>query len=97
MSLRLLRPARPGGSLVARGTLVHAGRTLALSGVQITDERGRLLVDGSSLCFVRPLPDRAPAPAAARAGGGRAQRRSHPTRGSVPRSARFWHRTCGSA
>ena len=69
MSLRLLRPARPGGRLVARGTLVHAGRTLALSGVQITDERGRLLVDGSSLCFVRPLPVRA-APSETEATGG---------------------------
>lgn len=62
MSLRLLRPARPGGTLVARAKLVHAGRSLALSGVQITDERGRLLVDGSSMCFVRPSPA-APAPA----------------------------------
>lgn len=55
MSLRLLRPVRAGGTLVARGTLVHAGRSLALSGVQIADERGRLLADGSSMCFVRPL------------------------------------------
>jgi uncharacterized protein (TIGR00369 family) len=55
MSLRLLRPARADGTLVARATLVHAGRSLALSGVQITDDRGRLLVDGSSLCFVRSL------------------------------------------
>jgi uncharacterized protein (TIGR00369 family) len=54
LSLRLLRPARAGGVLIARGTVVHAGRSLALSSVQITDERGRLLADGSSLCFVRP-------------------------------------------
>lgn len=56
LSLRLLRPARAGGTLVAQGKLVHAGRTLALSGVQITDEHGRLLADGSSLCFLRALP-----------------------------------------
>ena len=62
MSLRLLRPARPGGALVARGTLVHAGRSLALSAVQITDARGRLLVDGSSMCFVRRVRAGVPTP-----------------------------------
>ena len=68
LSLRLLRPARPGGTLLARGELVHAGRSLALSAVQILDAQGRLVADGSSMCFVRPLgrapstmPDR-PAP-----------------------------------
>ncbi len=55
LSLRLLRPARPGGTFVARGRLVHAGKSLALSSVQIVDAGGRLLADGSSLCFVRPL------------------------------------------
>ena len=67
LSLRLLRPARAGGTLVARARLVHGGRSLALSAVQITDGRGRLLADGSSLCFVRSLrPDRdLPSPAAA--------------------------------
>lgn len=54
LSLRLLRPARAGGTLVARGALVHAGRSLVLSTVQIIDERGRLLADGSSMCFVMP-------------------------------------------
>src|SRR5690349_22639780 len=57
LSLRLLRPARAGGTLVARGRLVHAGRSLALSDVQSVDGRGRLLADGSSLCFVRALRD----------------------------------------
>ncbi len=60
MSLRLLRPARAGGTIVAHGTLVHAGRSLALSGVQLLDDAGRLLVDGSSMCFVRPLPGAPP-------------------------------------
>jgi uncharacterized protein (TIGR00369 family) len=55
LSLRLLRPARAGGALVARGTLVHAGSSLALSAVQIVDAGGRLLADGSSLCFVRTM------------------------------------------
>ena len=65
LSLRLLRPARAGGTLVARGRLVHAGRSLALSSVQIVDADGRLLADGSSLCFVRTLghmPDPPPEP-----------------------------------
>lgn len=67
LSLRLLRPARAGGTLIARARVVHAGRSLALSAVQISDGRGRLLADGSSMCFVRPMPaDRdLPSPAAA--------------------------------
>lgn len=55
LSLRLLRPVRAGGTLTAHGRLVHAGRTLALSSIEISDERGRLLAHGSSLCFVREL------------------------------------------
>ena len=55
LSLRMLRPAHAGGTLVARGRLIHAGRSLALSAVQIVDERGRLLADGSSMCFLRSL------------------------------------------
>jgi uncharacterized protein (TIGR00369 family) len=65
LSLRLLRPAREGGTFVARGDLVHGGRSLALSRVQTVDERGRLLADGSSLCFVRPLSGSGTPPAAA--------------------------------
>ena len=63
LSLRLLRPVRAGGELIARGSLVHAGRSLALSAVQIVDGRGRLLADGSSMCFVRPLGAPPPPPA----------------------------------
>lgn len=40
---------------IARGRLVHAGRSLALSAVQITDGRGRLLADGSSMCVIRTM------------------------------------------
>ena len=53
LSLRFLRPVRVGGELVAHGTLVHAGRSLGLSHVRITDGSGRLLADGSSMCFIR--------------------------------------------
>ncbi len=64
LSLRLLRPARAGGTLIARGSLVYGGRSVALSGVQILDEHGRLVADGSSMCFVRPSGGGVPAPAA---------------------------------
>jgi uncharacterized protein (TIGR00369 family) len=62
LSLRLLRPARAEGTLTARASLVHASRSLALSRVQIIDGSGRLLADGSSLCFVQP-PGEPPPPA----------------------------------
>jgi uncharacterized protein (TIGR00369 family) len=59
LSLRVLRPARADGTLIARATLVHAGRSLGLSRVQITDRDGHLLADGSSLCFIRQPSDSA--------------------------------------
>jgi uncharacterized protein (TIGR00369 family) len=65
LSLRVLRPARANGSLIARGTLVHAGRSIGLSSVQIFDGDGHLLADGSSLCFIRSLPVEAAAEAPA--------------------------------
>src|SRR5207244_2269256 len=43
LSLRLLAPATPGETAVARATVVHAGRTLALSEGTVTDAHGRLL------------------------------------------------------
>lgn len=71
LSLRMLRPTRAGGNLIARARLVHGGRSLALSSGQIVDERGRLIADGSSLCLLREgavpptPPPRAGAPATA--------------------------------
>ena len=56
LSLRFLRPVRAGGDLVANGTLVHAGRSLGLSHVRVIDGDGRLVADGSSMCFIRPVP-----------------------------------------
>jgi uncharacterized protein (TIGR00369 family) len=52
LSLRMLAPARPGGRVVARGSLLHARRTIALSEATLTDEHGRLLAHGTSLCFI---------------------------------------------
>jgi uncharacterized protein (TIGR00369 family) len=54
LSLRIVQPAHPGGTLTARGRLVHAKRALGLSEVFIHDEDGRLLAHGSSLCFILP-------------------------------------------
>ena len=67
LSMRLLAPVLPGGALTARGSLVQARRTIALSEIYIQDERGRLVAHGSSLCFLivsdgdpPPRPERLP-------------------------------------
>jgi uncharacterized protein (TIGR00369 family) len=52
LSLRVLAPARPGGRLIARGTLLHARRTIALSEATLTDDHGRLLAHGTSLVYI---------------------------------------------
>ncbi len=52
LSLRVLSPARPGGRVIARGSLLHARRTIALSEATLIDEHGRLLAHGTSLCFI---------------------------------------------
>jgi uncharacterized protein (TIGR00369 family) len=41
-----------GSVLTAKGRLVHVGRRVALSEVLIEDSAGRLVANGSSLCFV---------------------------------------------
>jgi uncharacterized protein (TIGR00369 family) len=40
--------------LTARGTIIHSGRSLALSQVSIEDARGRLLAHGTSRCVIFP-------------------------------------------
>jgi uncharacterized protein (TIGR00369 family) len=62
LSLRPLSPAYPGGTLTARGSLVQARRTLALSEVYLQDDQGRLLAHGSSLCFLFPTAGSPPKP-----------------------------------
>jgi uncharacterized protein (TIGR00369 family) len=67
LSLRVLAPARPEGRVVARGSLLHTRRTIALSEVTLTDEHGRMLAHGTSLCFILERPsgaDGQPAPTA---------------------------------
>ena len=74
IALNALRPiTTASGQLVARGRLVHAGRSLGLSDVHIEDGAGRLVVYGTSRCVLFPprepppsppaSPDRAPEPA----------------------------------
>lgn len=62
LSLRLLAPVRPGGSIIARGRLVQLRRTLALAEVSVLDERESLVGHGSTLCFIQPRLSPAPRP-----------------------------------
>lgn len=62
LSMSFLRPVVADGSLLtARGRLIHSGRSLALSDVEIHDEGGRMMAHGTSRCFVldqlSPIPD----------------------------------------
>ena len=55
MSMSSLRPVGSrSGTLVARGRLIHAGRSLGLSEVRVEDGQGRLVAHGTSRCFVFP-------------------------------------------
>jgi uncharacterized protein (TIGR00369 family) len=62
LSLRVVRPAQVGSLLTAKGRLVHVGRRVALSEVFIEDGAGRLIANGSSLCFVFPPTTPPPGP-----------------------------------
>lgn len=63
LSLSMVRPVPRRGQLIARGSLVHGGRRLALTEVYVTDGNGRLLAHGTSRCFVFPPTEPAgPAP-----------------------------------
>jgi uncharacterized protein (TIGR00369 family) len=62
LSMSFLRPVVPDGKLLTSvGRLIHSGRSLALSDVEISHEDGRLLAHGTSRCFVldqiSPAPD----------------------------------------
>ncbi|MGH2691273.1 MAG: PaaI family thioesterase [Actinomycetota bacterium] len=62
LSMSFLRPVVADGSLlVSRGRLIHSGRSLALSDVEIRDQTDRLMAHGTSRCFVldpiTPAPD----------------------------------------
>jgi uncharacterized protein (TIGR00369 family) len=62
LSLRVLTPARPEGRAIARGSVIQTRRTIGLSEATVTDEHGRMLAHGTSLCFiVAPGSDGGPA------------------------------------
>jgi len=55
ISFKFLRTVAPGsGTLTARGRLIHAGKTIAVSLVEVTDDQGRLLAVTSSRCAILP-------------------------------------------
>ena len=60
ISLSFLRTVVPrSGTLTAKGRLVHCGKTIAVSEVDVTDDAGRLIAVTSSRCAILP---RVPAP-----------------------------------
>ena len=62
LSLSFLRPGTvDSGTLIARGRLVHGGRSVALSEVSIDDSQGHHLAHGTSRGFLLTAPG-APAP-----------------------------------
>jgi uncharacterized protein (TIGR00369 family) len=55
ISFKFLRTVAPrSGTLTARGRLLHAGNTIAVSLVEVTDEAGRLLAVASTRCAILP-------------------------------------------
>jgi uncharacterized protein (TIGR00369 family) len=55
ISLSFLRTVVPrSGTLIARGRLIHAGKTIAVSQVDVTDDAGRLIAVTSSRCAILP-------------------------------------------
>lgn len=61
LSMNYVRPVTAdSGTLVARGRLIVAGRTLGLSDVLIEDGRGRVVAHGTSRCVIFPPLGEAP-------------------------------------
>ncbi|HWL91710.1 MAG TPA: PaaI family thioesterase [Actinomycetota bacterium] len=63
LSINFLEPASPSSErLVARGTVIHAGRRQGLSEARVEDVRGTLLAHATSRCVLQPLPFDPPDP-----------------------------------
>ncbi len=61
LSMSYLRPAFPDGRpITARGRVIHAGRSLALSDAVLTDADGREVAHATSRCFIFPSLDPPP-------------------------------------
>jgi hypothetical protein len=57
LGLRQVRPVRAAGTgvtVMARGRMLEAGPPVALAEVTVTDEAGRLIAHGGSLCVMVP-------------------------------------------
>jgi uncharacterized protein (TIGR00369 family) len=55
ISLSFLRTVMPrSGTLTGSGRLIHAGKTIAVSQVDVTDDQGRLLAVTSTRCAILP-------------------------------------------
>lgn len=65
MSMTFIRPVTAeSGMLTAKGRLIHAGKTMALSEVSVTDDADRLVAHGTSRCYVFDPISPAPEPPA---------------------------------
>lgn len=63
LSLSFLRPVEAdGGTLTARGRLIHAGRSLGVADALIEDAAGRPVAHCTTRCFLLPPIDPAPTP-----------------------------------
>ncbi|MDQ3953450.1 MAG: PaaI family thioesterase [Actinomycetota bacterium] len=63
MSMTFIRPVtEDSGTLTAHGRLIHAGRSMALSEVSVSDGTDRLVAHGTSRCFVFEQLSPAPEP-----------------------------------
>ena len=55
LSISGIRPTgASGGNLIARGRLIHAGRSMALSEATVEDGEGRVVAHATSRCFIFP-------------------------------------------
>ena len=70
--MRQVRPAPPGGVVLARATVLEPGPPIGLAEVSLTDEAGALIAHGTSLLVVLPF-----SAAAADSDGGDAARVAH--------------------
>lgn len=57
LSMNFLRPGTAAsGTLWGKARVIHTGRSLGLSEIQVKDDQGRLLAQGSTRCFVLRVP-----------------------------------------
>ncbi len=70
LTLRLLAPARPNGTLMVRGRLVKARTSIALAEASLTDDEDQLIAHGSTLCLMQPQLAPASAPPGSKATNG---------------------------